>query len=415
MTLEKPVIVAHEIVKTFKLKHNHTFKETFLSLFRKKVPGVGEFRAVDGVSFEVSPGESVALLGKNGSGKSTTLKVISGVLQPDSGWVRTHGRVGGLLEVGAGFHPDLTGRDNVFLNAAILGMSKKETEALFADIVDFAGISEEFLDTEVKRYSSGMKSRLGFAVAIHTHVDVLLVDEVLSVGDAEFRAKCNERLLQMREQNKSMFIVSHNIGTIKKLCDRGIVLQKGRVIFDGPIEEAATYVTPPKRRKKRVQNFTEFSVAPQFHRLFANPERKLGQPVENAVEITENGGGLSQRFTRSLATYSVSHDKISFISSGKFLQSYLENGGPSGPWGFPLGRAQGSFVDGGTRSIQFQHGVASSTAASEVLFTPHERPSEQELSHAGALKTAEAPSSAVSGKTPANRDQNSPHPMKDRR
>ena len=374
MTTEKPVIVAHKIVKTFKLKHNHTFKETFLSLFRKRVPGAGEFCAVDGVSFEVTAGESVALLGKNGSGKSTTLKIISGVLQPDSGWVRTHGRVGGLLEVGAGFHPDLTGRDNIFLNAAILGMSKKETEARFEEIVAFAGISEEFLDTEVKRYSSGMKSRLGFAVAIHTHVDVLLVDEVLSVGDAEFRAKCNERLLQMREHNKSMFIVSHNIRTIQKLCDRGIVLQKGRVVFDGPIEEAVTYVTPPKRRKKRVENFTDFTVAPEFQRLFANPERRLGQPREDVVQITENGGGISQRFTRGIATHSETQNKTSYIGSGKFLHSYLEHGGAAGPWGFPTKRASGSFLDGGTRTIEFQHGVASCTAASEVRFTPHDTP-----------------------------------------
>lgn len=157
------------------------------------------------------------------------------------------GRVAGLLEVGAGFHPDLTGRDNIYLNAAILGMSKDETDARFSDIVNFSGIGEEFLGIEVKRYSSGMRSRLGFAVAVHTMLDVLLVDEVLSVGDAAFRAKCNNKILELREQKKTMFVVSHNMNTVKKLCDRGIVLKRGNMIFDGPIEGAIELVAPPKR------------------------------------------------------------------------------------------------------------------------------------------------------------------------
>lgn len=242
---DAPMIVLHDVVKTFRIQHTKSLKEAFVAALKGKALST-PFRAVDGVSFEVAEGESVALMGANGSGKSTTLKMISGVQQPTSGWIRTRGRIAGLLEVGAGFHPNLTGRDNIYLNAAILGMSKRETDERFDEIVAFAGIGD-FLDTEVRRYSSGMYSRLGFAVAVHTELDVLLVDEVLSVGDAAFRAKCDDKMQELREQGKTIFVVSHNVKTVKRLCDRGLVLQKGKLIFDGPIEEAAEFVAPPPR------------------------------------------------------------------------------------------------------------------------------------------------------------------------
>ncbi|WP_241488018.1 ABC transporter ATP-binding protein [Leucobacter japonicus] len=232
----KPAIVVHDARKTFTIKHTHSFKETFISRLKRKETST-KFNALEGVSFEVPEGQSVALLGLNGSGKSTTLKLLSGVLQPDQGWVRTRGRIAGLLEVGAGFHPDLTGRENVYLNAAILGMSKEETDQRFDEIVEFSEIGE-FIDTEVKRYSSGMYSRLGFSVAVHTKVDTLLVDEVLSVGDAPFREKCNAKMLDMRASGTTMFIVSHNAAQVKKICERGIVLNRGKVVFDGDINEA---------------------------------------------------------------------------------------------------------------------------------------------------------------------------------
>jgi ABC-2 type transport system ATP-binding protein len=173
----------------------------------------------------------------NGSGKSTTLKLVSGVLEPDGGRVYTRGRVAGLIEVGAGFHPDLSGRENVYLNAAILGMTKQETDERFDDIVEFSEIGE-FIDQEVKHYSSGMFMRLAFAVAIHVELDVLLVDEVLSVGDAPFRAKCSKKIKELTERGVTMLVVSHSVGMVKDLCDRGIVIKKGKVVFDGPIDEA---------------------------------------------------------------------------------------------------------------------------------------------------------------------------------
>ncbi len=222
--------------KDFKLRHTHSIKETFLAAVRRKQLTT-DFHALSDVSFDVAPGESVALLGFNGSGKSTLLKLISGVLRPDGGQVLTRGRVAGLIEVGAGFHPDLSGRENIFLNAAILGMSKKETEDRYAEIVAFSEI-EKFIDTEVKHYSSGMFLRLAFSVAIHTEVDILLVDEILSVGDEPFQQKCLARIRELHAAGKTLVVVSHDLDMVSDLCERGILMRDGEVVFDGNSKEA---------------------------------------------------------------------------------------------------------------------------------------------------------------------------------
>lgn len=234
---KKPSIIVDDVSKWFRKRSSRSFKEAALNVFRRKPVLAKRFQALDGVSFTVYEGESVAVMGLNGSGKSTSLKLISGVLEPDSGEVLTRGRVAGLIEVGAGFHPDLTGRENVFLNAAILGMSEKETRHRFDEIVEFSGIGE-FIDEEVKTYSSGMYMRLAFSVAVHVELDVLLVDEVLAVGDAPFREKCHARLRELSAQGVTMLVVSHNKAQILELCTRGIVLEKGKVVFDGDIKRA---------------------------------------------------------------------------------------------------------------------------------------------------------------------------------
>ncbi|QEO13531.1 ABC transporter ATP-binding protein [Agromyces intestinalis] len=236
-TSEAPArIIVDGVSKTYRLRHTQSFKETFTAWARRK-PISTSFQALEGIDVTVGEGESIAVLGYNGSGKSTLLKLISGVLRPDRGRVLTRGRVAGLIEVGAGFHPDLSGRENVYLNAAILGMSKDEIDAKFDEIVDFSEIGE-FIDTEVKHYSSGMFVRLAFAVAIQTSFDILLVDEVLAVGDAPFREKCKAKIRELAERDKTLFIVSHDLGMISELCDRGIVLRRGNVIFDGPVSDA---------------------------------------------------------------------------------------------------------------------------------------------------------------------------------
>jgi ABC-2 type transport system ATP-binding protein len=233
---DTPRILVEDVHKHFKLRHTHSIKETFVAAVRRK-PLTTDFQALDGVSFEIGEGEAVALLGFNGSGKSTMLKLISGVLRPDEGKVRTRGRVAGLIEVGAGFHPDLSGRENIFLNAAILGMSKQETKDQFDSIVEFSEI-EKFIDTEVKHYSSGMFLRLAFSVAIHTEVDILLIDEILSVGDEPFQRKCIGRIRELHARGKTLVVVSHDLNMVSDLCERGVLLQGGKIAFDGDSKEA---------------------------------------------------------------------------------------------------------------------------------------------------------------------------------
>lgn len=241
-TEARPSIIVEHVSKRFLKRNTHSFKEAFVGWIRGKKVRADKFTALDDISFQVGEGESVAIMGLNGSGKSTTLKLISGVLEPDSGNVYTRGRVAGLIEVGAGFHPELSGRENVYLNAAILGMSESEIDERFDEIVEFSEIGE-YIDQEVKHYSSGMFMRLAFSVAIHVELDILLVDEVLSVGDAPFRAKCSAKIKELTSQGVTMLVVSHNANMVRDLCDRGVVIKKGKKIFDGPVNDAVEAMT----------------------------------------------------------------------------------------------------------------------------------------------------------------------------
>ncbi|GAA0969451.1 Teichoic acids export ATP-binding protein TagH [Nocardioides aquaticus] len=233
-------IVVDHATKDFTLRYHRTLKEITVALSRGRAIS-DTFQAVDDVSFTVNQGESIGLMGLNGSGKSTLLKLIIGVMRPDSGSVLTRGRVSGLIATGAGFHPQLTGRENIFLNAAILGMSEKETQSKFDDIVEFAEVGR-FLDTPVGTYSSGMFARLGFAVAIHVDSDVFLADEVLAVGDRPFKKKCLERMQEIRHSGRTVFYVSHSAGSVRRMCDRVIVLEKGRVGYDGEVDAGIRYL-----------------------------------------------------------------------------------------------------------------------------------------------------------------------------
>ncbi|SJN13368.1 Teichoic acid export ATP-binding protein TagH [Leucobacter sp. 7(1)] len=361
----KPAIVLNDVRKTFTIKHTQSFKEAFVATLQRKELS-SSFNAIDGLSLEVPEGQSIALLGRNGSGKSTTLKLVSGVMRPDAGWIRTRGRIAGLLEVGAGFNPNLTGRDNVYLNAAILGMSQEETEARFEDILEFSEIGD-FIDTEVKHYSSGMYSRLGFAVAVHTELDVLLVDEILSVGDAAFRAKCAERMKMLREQGKTMFIVSHSAGQVMELCERGVVLQRGKIVFDGPIAEAVAFVDPSSGKLK--EGPVSYSVHGDIRSVYERNRSGFGRPLHSGVEVSENGGGWFQQFEHGLITYSHALKKSHGILHGSFLEEYLEHGGAMGEWGFIAGNAKGRVADG-NRTLEFQNGVARYDVKTGVTFTP---------------------------------------------
>ena len=224
------------VTKEFTLRHRRSLKELAVAAVRKQDLGINTFKALDDVAFDVHQGETVALLGFNGSGKSTLLKLISGVLRPDGGRIRTRGRVAGLIEVGAGFHPDLTGRENVFLNGAILGMTKKQIEDAYESIVEFSEIPD-FMDTEVKFYSSGMFLRLAFAVAVHSDPEVFLIDEILAVGDEPFQRKCLDEIRGLSDQGKTLVIVSHDLNMVSDLCERGVLLERGVKVADGPSKD----------------------------------------------------------------------------------------------------------------------------------------------------------------------------------
>lgn len=360
----KPAIVFNEVRKTFQISHTSSLKETVIAALRRKDLKTS-FNAVDNVSFEVPEGQSVALLGRNGSGKSTTLKLLSGVMRPDSGWIRTRGRVAGLLEVGAGFHPDLTGRENVYLNAAILGMSKEETDERFDSILEFSEIGE-FIDAEVKRYSSGMYSRLGFSVAVHTELDVLLVDEILSVGDAQFRKKCTAKMKEFQARGKTMFVVSHNASQVKELCERGIVLDHGKMVFDGPIDEAVEYVRAESLDDLR----SPFPIADSIYDYYSDNPGQWGMPKGEAVEVSANGGGWVQYFERGIITASPTVGTVG-VGTGLFSEGYRQAGGPEGSWGFIVNGPIGSFQDLGIRSMEFQNGHAEFTVRDGIRFTPN--------------------------------------------
>ncbi|MCB9858161.1 MAG: ABC transporter ATP-binding protein [Phycisphaerales bacterium] len=196
-----------------------------------------EFWALQEMTFDVQPGEAFGIIGPNGAGKSTMLKLLAGILRPNRGTISIEGRVSALIEVGAGFHPDLTGRENIYMNAAILGMRRKEVDHKFEDIVEFAGI-RDFLDTPIKRYSSGMYARLGFSVAAHVEPDVLLVDEVLSVGDRVFRAKCMDKMRGFLDRGVAVVYVSHDLRSVASFCDRAMVISDGCIQYTGGAAEA---------------------------------------------------------------------------------------------------------------------------------------------------------------------------------
>lgn len=220
-------IEVRDVSKRFRINQDRqsSLKERIVHLGRPK-RGYKDFWALQDIDLDVAEGETVGLLGHNGSGKSTLLKCVGGILTPTKGEIRVRGRVASLLELGAGFHPDLTGRENVFLNASILGMSRRDIEARFDEIVGFAEL-ESFIDEQVKHYSSGMYIRLGFAVAINVEPDVLLVDEVLAVGDEAFQQKCLERVRQLQRDGRTIMFVSHAADLMRRICDRIMVLERG--------------------------------------------------------------------------------------------------------------------------------------------------------------------------------------------
>jgi ABC-type polysaccharide/polyol phosphate transport system ATPase subunit len=232
---DQPVVIrVKDVSKRFVIRKDKSLKERLVNFGRSK-KFKEDFWALKDVDLEITAGTTIGLVGANGSGKSTLLKAIGGIIQPTSGFVERRGRLAALLELGAGFHPDLTGRDNVYLNASILGLSRKQVDQYFDSIVEFSEIGD-FIDTQVKFYSSGMYVRLAFAIAVHVDPDILLVDEVLAVGDEPFQKKCMDKIREFQQEGRTIVLVSHSAQQIKDLCDRVVVLSHGDVTFDGPAE-----------------------------------------------------------------------------------------------------------------------------------------------------------------------------------
>ncbi|MBM0066065.1 ABC transporter ATP-binding protein [Alkalicoccobacillus gibsonii] len=226
-------LVVKNVKKAFRKPTEKTLKGQLISIFKKE-KSVDKFQALEDVSFEVKKGEGYAIIGKNGAGKSTLFKVISGVIVPDQGTIELNGTLMPLIELSAGLSGDLSGLENIRLNCAIYGLKKEKIQEILPQIVEFAEL-DEFINTPVKFYSSGMKARLGFSIAVHIDTDIVLIDEVLAVGDKDFREKCNKKMIEMKKSGKTIVIVSHSMGPLKKICDRAIVLKKGKVEAEGDI------------------------------------------------------------------------------------------------------------------------------------------------------------------------------------
>ena len=235
---KKTVIKFNNVTKIYKLYKSDSAR--FKGLFSSKVPYKVN-KAVNSLSFEVRSGESVALFGRNGAGKSTILKMVTGVAFPTEGEVYVDGKVSALLELGAGFDPESTGRENITFKCSLMGMNEEEIASVEDDIIEFADIVE-YIDQPLRSYSSGMKARLGFAISVNSQPDILIVDEALSVGDKNFQQKCKDKVAEiMSDENVTLLFVTHSLQTAKDFCKRGIVLEKGKKLFDGDIEEAIDF------------------------------------------------------------------------------------------------------------------------------------------------------------------------------
>lgn len=272
------VIGARERAETFREMITGVLTAPFRNLNRLRGTAAAEekFWALKDVGFEVQPGEVVGIIGRNGAGKSTLLKILSRITEPTEGQVRIRGRVASLLEVGTGFHPELTGRENTYLNGAILGMSRGEIDRKFDEIVAFAEI-DKFLDTPVKRYSSGMYVRLAFAVAAHLETDILLVDEVLAVGDTEFQQRCLTKMNDVSRSGKTVLFVSHNLGAISRLCSRAIWLDRGALIDDSPSHDT-------------VNHYLKAHSAPTAERRWMRAAEQYGKVALRLVRVCQPDG-----------------------------------------------------------------------------------------------------------------------------
>jgi lipopolysaccharide transport system ATP-binding protein len=256
----KPILEIQNVGKKYTIQHLAggylSLRERISTALKFERHNTEDFWALKDVSFEVQPGESIGIIGRNGAGKSTLLKILSKITPPTTGRIVSRGRVASLLEVGTGFHPELTGRENIFFNGSLLGMKRKEIEAKFDEIVDFSGV-EKFLDTPLKHFSSGMQLRLAFAVAAFLEPEILIIDEVLAVGDAEFQKKCLGKMEDVSKSGRTILFVSHNMGAIRNLCNKCVVLDRGNILYNGSVEGATRLYLSPANLSRNQEYITK--------------------------------------------------------------------------------------------------------------------------------------------------------------
>lgn len=298
----KPILEIQNISKKFRIRHQgHSYlslRDSLASLFKASNDTSEDFFAVNDLSFNVMPGESIGIIGKNGAGKSTLLKILSKITPPTSGKIISRGRIASLLEVGTGFHAELSGRENIFLNGSILGMKKAEIKKNFDAIVDFSGV-EKFLDTPLKHYSSGMQLRLAFAVAAFLENEILIIDEVLAVGDSEFQKKCMGKMEDVsRNQGRTVLFVSHNLPSLKAICTKGVLLQNGSLIKEDTIESVIDYYTSYHQENKKItESLRYFQPFVEIHSI------KINGSETNTINLEENNLiiDLDLTFTKTLS------------------------------------------------------------------------------------------------------------------
>ncbi len=297
MAQNEPAIIAKDITKSFKvyLDKGSQLKERLL--FRKR-NRYEERKVLKGISFTVNKGEAVGLIGRNGCGKSTTLKLLTRIMYPDSGSITMNGRVSSLIELGAGFHPDMSGRENIYTNAAIFGLTKKEIDSRLDNIVQFSELGE-FIDNPVRTYSSGMYMRLAFSVAINVDADILLIDEILAVGDANFQAKCFAKLKEIKAQGTTIVIVSHSLGQIEQICDRSIWIQDGLIKSDGSPKEVDLEYLDFMSHEMQSKKSVETSAAPK-EEVSSEKGKRWGNGMARISKITSySADGCEQSVFRT--------------------------------------------------------------------------------------------------------------------
>ena len=324
----KPILEIQHITKQFKLGAKQegylALRDAIANPFKKKASNDRTFFALKDVSFDVYPGQSIGIIGKNGAGKSTLLKILSKITPPSSGKIICRGRIASLLEVGTGFHPELSGRENIYMNGSILGMRKNEIDTHFDAIVNFSGV-ENFLDTPLKRYSSGMQLRLAFAVAAHLEPEILIIDEVLAVGDAEFQKKCLGKMNEISKSGRTVIFVSHDMNAIEQLCNKAVILKKGTLAEEGETHQLISHYLNENK------NFS-FNQVPLSEKVdmvecdFQPAEIISGDDINFTICLDIKSAELPSITDFCLLIYSAKGIRITIIDLRPFIEDFVKEG-----------------------------------------------------------------------------------------